>query len=84
MVGGRSRLCLMIWVVIVSAAKTRAGGFVGGMPEDDGTVRFRLERGNSLYRQLVSTPGLSGIATVDRASGKILGVGFRGRCGLGR
>ena len=25
LVGGRSRLCLMIWVVIVSAAKTPAG-----------------------------------------------------------
>jgi hypothetical protein len=53
-----------------------------GLPQDDGTVRFKFERGNELYRQLVSTPGLSAIATVDRATGRIMGVGFRHRSRL--
>jgi hypothetical protein len=50
-----------------------------GVPQEDGTVQFRFERGNPVYRELVSTPGLSAIATIDRGTGKIVGVRFRGR-----
>jgi hypothetical protein len=51
-----------------------------GQPVDDGSLRFRFERGDSAYRELVSTPGLAAVVTVDRETAQIMGVRFRGRC----
>lgn len=74
------------WEVYVRSAALPVWGHVGGrrgvcqgVPQEDGTVQFRFERGNPVYRELVSTPGLSAIATIDRGTGKIVGVRFRGR-----
>jgi hypothetical protein len=47
------------------------------VPADDGSLHFHFERGDSTYRELVST-FLRAIVTVDRASKRILGVSFRG------
>jgi hypothetical protein len=43
----------------------------------DGWLRFKLSPND--YRKLTSNPGLSAIATVDRATGRIMGVKFLGR-----
>jgi hypothetical protein len=43
----------------------------------DGWLRFKLSAAD--YRQLAGMPGLSAIATVDRATGRIMGVKFLGR-----
>jgi hypothetical protein len=50
-----------------------------GHPTDDGALTFAFPRGDPVYKQLVTTPGLRALITVDRAGG-ILGVKFRGRC----
>jgi len=50
-----------------------------GKPAADGSLRFKFERGDATYRDLVSTPWLSAIVTVDKSAGSILGVRFRGR-----
>jgi hypothetical protein len=41
-------------------------------------LALRFERGNPVYSELVSTPGLSAIATIDRRTGKIVSVRLRG------
>lgn len=45
-------------------------------PGGDGTLKFRFAPGNPAYRELVSTPGLRALVTVDRSAGAILGVKF--------
>jgi hypothetical protein len=50
-----------------------------GVPGADGSLHFQFRRGDPVYKQLVSTPGLSAIITVDRGTSRILGVTFRGR-----
>jgi hypothetical protein len=40
----------------------------------DGWLRFKLP--DSVYRELVSEPGLSAIVTVDREAAQIFGVRF--------
>ena len=52
-----------------------------GQPGEDGSLRFRFERGDPAYRALVSTPGLAASVVVDRASGRIMGVRFHNRKG---
>jgi len=42
-------------------------------------VAFQFRRGDPAYRALVSTPGLSAVVVVDRATSRILGVKFRAR-----
>lgn len=49
-----------------------------GNPEG-GALKFTFQRGNPAFAELVGTPGLSAIITVDRRRGTILGVKFRGR-----
>jgi hypothetical protein len=54
-----------------------------GEPVRDGWLRFKLSDAD--YRQLAGMPDLSAIATVDRATGRIMGVKFaRSRPGLRR
>ena len=48
-----------------------------GEPVRDGWLRFTLSDAD--YRKLAGVPGLSAIATVDQASGRILAVRFRNR-----
>jgi hypothetical protein len=50
-----------------------------GQPGEDGSLRFRFERGDPSYRQLVSTPGLAATVVVDRATSRIMNVRFHGR-----
>jgi hypothetical protein len=52
-----------------------------GRPAGDGTLRFRFRPGDPVYRELVSTPGLSAIVTLDRATSRIMRVRFHGRRG---
>lgn len=52
---------------------------VRGQPVEGGAVRFRFPPGETAYADLVSTPGLSAYVVVDRETGHILGVRFRGR-----
>jgi hypothetical protein len=47
-----------------------------GVPAGDGSLHFKFRRGDPAYKQLVSTPGLGAIITVDRASSRIMGVKF--------
>jgi hypothetical protein len=75
------------WEEYCRSAALRVWGHVNdrrqvcqGVPQEDGTVQFRFERGDPTYKQVVSIPGLTAIATIDRANGgKIVGVRFRGR-----
>jgi hypothetical protein len=48
-----------------------------GEPVRDGWLRFKLNDAD--YRQLTGNGGLSAIATVDRATGRIMGVKFLNR-----
>ena len=51
-----------------------------GLPtDDDAALEFRFHRGNPVYRELVSTPGLRARIALDRATGQIISVTFRGR-----
>jgi hypothetical protein len=51
-----------------------------GLPTDDGAaLEFRFHVGNPVYRELVSTPGLRAWITMDRGTGQIISVTFRGR-----
>jgi hypothetical protein len=50
-----------------------------GMPEEDGTLRFQFDYGDSVYRGLASNPRLRAVVTVDRETSRILSVRFRGR-----
>jgi len=49
-----------------------------GVPDEDGTVRFRFDRGNPLYAELVGKP-LRAVAVVDRSTGRVVSVKFRHR-----
>ena len=49
-----------------------------GTPEEDGTLRFQFDRGDSVYRVLVSNQRLRAVMTVDRTTSRILGVRFLG------
>jgi hypothetical protein len=49
------------------------------MPEEDGTLRFQFDYGDSVYRGLASNPRLRAVVTVDRETSRILSVRFRGR-----
>jgi hypothetical protein len=51
----------------------------GGVPGEGGALRFTFPRGESTYKQLVSTPGLRAIVVVDRATSRIMGVRFHHR-----
>jgi hypothetical protein len=56
-----------------------AGGryrFARGEAVRDGWLRFQLSDAD--YRRLVNTPDLSAIVTVDRGTGRIMGVKFLG------
>jgi hypothetical protein len=48
-----------------------------GRPGADRSLRFQLD--HATYRELTSTPDLSAIVTVDRATHTIMGVRFRNR-----
>ena len=51
-----------------------------GLPSDDhAALEFRFYRGNPVYRELVSTPGLRAWIALDRATGQIISVTFRGK-----
>jgi hypothetical protein len=50
-----------------------------GLPAGDGTLLFRLKRGDPVYRELVITPGQSATVVVDRETSRILGVRFTHR-----
>jgi hypothetical protein len=49
------------------------------MPEEDGTLRFQFDYGDSVYSGLASNPRLRAVVTVDRETSRILSVRFRGR-----
>jgi len=49
-----------------------------GVPDEDGTVRFRFDRGNPLYAELVGKP-LRAVAVVDRSTCRVVSVRFRHR-----
>jgi len=50
-----------------------------GMPEEDRTLRFQFDYGDSVYRALVSKPRLRAVITVDKKAGRIMGVRFLAR-----
>jgi hypothetical protein len=50
-----------------------------GRPAADGTLRFRFQRADAVYKHLVGTPGLRATFTVDRVASRMLGVTFRNR-----
>ena len=51
-----------------------------GVPTDDSSaLEFRFHVGNPVYRKLVSTPGLAARIALDRATGAIISVTFRGK-----
>ena len=50
-----------------------------GAVEDDGTLRFQWDYGDSVFRALAARPNLRAVVTVDREAGRILGVRFLGR-----
>jgi hypothetical protein len=51
-----------------------------GQPTDDGAaLEFQFHRGHPAYRELVPTPGLRARIALDRATGQIISVTFRGR-----
>jgi hypothetical protein len=53
-----------------------------GVPTNDhAALEFRFHVGHPMYRELVSTPGLRARIALDRASGQIISVTFRGRHG---
>jgi hypothetical protein len=49
-----------------------------GLPIGD-ALAFRFQVGDSVYKQLVSSPGLRAIFAVDLETRQILGVRFRGK-----
>jgi hypothetical protein len=50
------------------------------VPTDDSSaLEFRFHVGNPVYRKLVSTPGLAARIALDRATGAIISVTFRGK-----
>jgi hypothetical protein len=49
-----------------------------GQPEG-GALKFTFHKGDPAWAELLGTPRLSAIITVDREAGQILGVKFRGR-----
>jgi hypothetical protein len=50
-----------------------------GLPAGGDALKFRFSLRDSVYRKLVSTPGLRATIVVDRGSSQILGVRFHGR-----
>ena len=51
-----------------------------GLPTDDhAAMEFRFRRGDPVYRKLVSTPRLAARIAIDRESGQIISVTFRGK-----
>ena len=50
-----------------------------GVPAGADALQFRFAPGNAAYARLVSTPGLRARIAMDRASGQIISVTFRGR-----
>lgn len=50
-----------------------------GVPDADGTLRFRFSRGDPVFRELATTPRLSAALVVDRARARIMYVRFHGR-----
>ena len=59
-------------------ARSAGGGEAGrpGVPVA-GTLQFRFPPGDPAWAELLGTPRLSAIVTVDRKAGHILGVKFR-------
>jgi hypothetical protein len=49
-----------------------------GIPDRDGSLRFRFYPGHPNYAALVGTPGLAARIALDRTTGRIT-VWFRGR-----
>jgi hypothetical protein len=64
---------LTVW-----AHTQRARQIAHGQPQD-GALKFQFHKGDPAWAELVGTPGLSAIITLDRRRGDILGVRFRGR-----
>jgi hypothetical protein len=52
---------------------------VYGIPEQDGTLRFRFARGEPAYQKLVGKPGLTATIVLDRETSHIMGVKFHNR-----
>ena len=50
-----------------------------GAPVRDGWLRFTFRHGDAAYKELASMSGLAAIATVDCATGRIMGAKFLGR-----
>lgn len=63
---------------VVWAHGPRSREIARGQPEG-GALKFTFRRGDPTWGQLVGTPGLSALVTVDRRTSRILGVTFRGR-----
>ena len=66
-----------VWASGAGRNEIARGEAVRGEAVRDGWLRFKLSDAD--YRQLAGMPGLSAIATVDRATGRIMGVKFLGR-----
>jgi len=71
------------WEAYLSSTNVPVRGHFGdrrdvaeGVPQDDGRVVFRFERGNPLFAELFGRP-LRPVAVVDRASGRVVSVNFR-------
>jgi hypothetical protein len=63
-----------------------AWGYVGhdhrlarGAVEDDGTLRFQRDFGDSVFRALAARPKLRATATLDKRAGRSMRVRFRGK-----
>ena len=63
-------------VTTPSANGARQHQIAPGLPEDDGSLRFRFHVGDPVYKKLVSTPGLTATIVVDRGTRRIFAVNF--------
>ena len=61
--------------VYASAPGADSVGFA--LPGDNATLRFRFHVGDPIYKQLVSTPGLTATVMLDRSACQIMSVRFR-------
>jgi hypothetical protein len=50
-----------------------------GAPEDDGTLRFQWDFGDSVFRALAARPRLRATVTLDKRAVRIMRVRFRGK-----
>jgi hypothetical protein len=54
-------------------------GSLGVRPEDDGTLRFQWDFGDSVFRALAARPRLRATVTLDKRAVRIMRVRFRGK-----